>query len=66
MHVSSTTSSLIHQIAVNPQKAEGRIEGNKPDGDGDQDDGIRVAATNQADSAASATGSIGTNINVTA
>jgi len=66
MHVSSTTSSLLHQIAVNPQKAEGRIEGNKPDGDGDQDDSIRVAATKQTNNVSSATGSIGRNIDITA
>jgi len=66
MNVSSTTSSLIHQFAVNPQKAEGRLEGNKPDGDGDQDDSIRVEATKQTANASSATGSIGGNIDITA
>jgi len=45
MHVSSATSALAKQAVLNPRRAEGAVEGTKPDGDGDQDDAARVAAT---------------------
>jgi len=66
MNVSSVASSLAQQAAVTPNRAEGRVEGTRPDGDGDQDDAVRVAATSPVNSAPPAVGSIGSQLNVTA
>jgi len=63
MNVSSATS-VLPQSRPTPavlSAANDRIEGNKPDNDGDKDDA--VSPTSQV---TNATGSVGTQINITA
>ncbi len=66
MQVSSTAGALVQQAALSATKAESRVEGNQPDGDGDKDDASRVAPAQQTANATTASGSIGGNIDVTA
>jgi len=66
MSVSSIASSLAQQSVVTLNRVEGRVEGTQPDGDGDQDDAIRVAATSSVNQASPTAGSIGSQIDVTA
>ncbi len=62
MDVSSATSVLPQPrpTTATPNRAEERVEGTTPDNDGDKDD--TVSPTSQA---TNATGSIGTQINIT-
>ena len=66
MNVSSVTNTLAQHTVSNQNRAEGRIEGNKPDRDGDQDDAVRVATTKQTGSASPGTDSLGNQIDMTA
>jgi|GEM_PF-2249841 len=66
MAISSVASTSVQAAQLLQTKSEGRVEGNKPDGDGDQDDvvlGNQVAETNNT---AQVTETLGNNINVVA
>ncbi|WKE66200.1 hypothetical protein PVT67_02845 [Gallaecimonas kandeliae] len=43
MNVNSASSILAQQAAVQASQARDQVEGNKPDGDGDKDDGVQVS-----------------------
>ncbi len=75
MDISSSTSinTLSQQAINNTSKPEGKVEGNKPDGDNDKDDAVKVANTANAttptpnvNSAPPMLGAVGNNINLTA
>jgi len=65
MNVSSATSVLPQAgptpATANPNKAEDKVEGNKPDNDNDRDDTV-----NSSTQATNATGTVGTQVNITA
>ncbi len=63
MEISSATSILPQAAptATTPTRAEERLEGNRPDNDGDKDDAVSSVASQSTNT----TGSIGTRINVT-
>ena len=64
MNISSALSSFAFNTQVS---AEGRIEGNKPDGDGDKDDKASVARpVSQSSPSAQITATLGNFLNTTA
>lgn len=62
MDISSTNSIPLQPspTTVTPNRAEDKVEGNTPDNDGDKDDIV-----SQATQVTNATGSVGTQINIT-
>jgi len=66
MAISSVASTSSQTIFNNLVTGEDRIEGNKPDGDGDRDYAVRVPAAKPTSTALSKTGSLGRQIDVVA
>ncbi len=67
MDISSVASTLVtSNIPTQNNKETERVEGNKPDGDGDRDDAIQGATSKQATTALATSGTVGTKLNVTA
>ena len=64
MNISSATSAVLQQVAANATRTDGKIEGNKPDGDGDRDDNAHITISKQATNPARETGSVGSLVNV--
>ena len=64
MNVNS--ASLASTQALFQAKTEDLVEGNKPDGDGDQDDRATTSSLNSVTPKAQVTATVGTNINVSA
>jgi len=66
MNASSVTRPLAQPAVFTTNRAEGPVEGSKPDGDGDRDDAVHVASTVKTSNVSPATGSLGSQIDVTA
>jgi len=66
MTISSATNTLPQPAAPPETRPESRVEGNKPDGDGDKDDVARANPVSQTSNTAQVTESLGNNLNVTA
>ncbi len=66
MSISSISNSSTQLAQLSQTKTEGKIEGNKPDGDRDKDDLSQSNAITQSSSALQTTGSIGRNLNIVA
>jgi hypothetical protein len=66
MTISSVASTSVQPAQLPQTRPEGRVEGNKPDGDGDQDDLIRTNSVAQANNTSQVTESLGNNVNVIA
>ena len=65
MNISAVTSVPVQQAFQPQNRTEDRVEGNKPDGDGDQDDAVRVDTANQTKSSSQVTSSVGSQIDLT-
>lgn len=66
MTISSVSNSSVQSALVSQSRAESKVEGKKPDGDGDQDDVKSVSTSAQASNTAQVTEVLGNNLNVTA
>ncbi len=73
MNISSSTTSISQQPIYNTNKAEGKVEGNKPDADSDKDGAVKAASTANAtnptqsvNNTSLALGAVGNNINLKA
>jgi len=65
MTISSIASSSAQLAQLSSLKTNEKVEGNKPDGDGDQDD-LSTSVTGQGTTGIGVTGNIGLNINTVA
>jgi len=73
VNISSNINTLSQQAMYNTNKTEAKVEGNKPDGDNDKDDAVKVTntvnatnSTSTVNKAPSMLGAVGNNINLTA
>jgi len=66
MSISSVANSSAQLTQLSQMKSEAKIEGSKPDGDGDKDDLSTTNTSTQNTSALQVTGNIGRNLNVVA
>ncbi len=64
MDVSSVSNMLVTAHAAVPKQTQEVVEGNRPDGDGDRDDAVSSVTETQKTTAA--TGTIGSQLDVTA
>ncbi len=64
MAISPITSTFVQQVPPTQTKSEGIVEGNKPDGDGDQDDATSANSVAQTNNTAQVTESLGNNVNL--
>ncbi len=66
MAISAIGGSPPQSNLLNLITAPDKVEGNKPDGDGDGDDGGRVSSGKQAGTALARTGSLGRQLDISA
>jgi len=65
MNISAVTSIPVQQAILPQNRTEGRVEGTKPDGDGDQDDAVQVDAAQQTDNSSLVASTVGSKVDVT-
>ena len=65
MNISAVTSIPVQQAILPQNRTEGRVEGTKPDGDGDQDDAVQGNAAQQTNNSSQVASSLGSKIDLT-